>query len=333
MDFDILILTDHSRHTAENSVYALAAALSQHPDIHTVDIASRGQEENTYFFAGNVDSVLTVIPAMPDLTFEKALELFTNGSTEGEITDYDFVLLRLPPPAPEMLFNALMEHIPADHLINSPGGILHTSSKAFLLTVAALCPPIRIVRNPEETFDFLSMYPLVLKPLQGYGGKGIVRLTTQEAEDASGLRYTLEDFFKAWTPPYLAMQFLDRVTEGDKRTIVVNGEIMGSAIRTPGAGQWICNVAQGGNAGHAVPDADEQHIAEVLSTALGKFGIVIFGFDTLVGNDGHRVLSEVNTMSIGGLKQIRDAHDQPVISKVVDNLVAHMHKVWYGVDA
>jgi glutathione synthase len=330
MDFDILILTDHKMHTSENSVYALAGALSAHPDVHTVDIASRGQEENTYFFAGNVDSVVSVIPGMPDLTFEKALELFASSATEAELTDYDFILLRLPPPAPEMLFNALIEHVPADHLINAPGGILHTSSKAFLTRFAELCPPMRMVHNEQDAMDFLSEHSLVLKPLSGYGGSGIVRLTESRAEDSQGATTTHSEFFAQWRPPYLAMEFLNRVTEGDKRTIVVNGQVLGSAIRLPASGQWVCNVARGGTSGHAVADDDEHRIAAALSEELGKYGIVMFGFDTLIGNHGKRLLSEVNTMSIGGLKQIRDQNNEPILKAVVDQLLFHMHKIWFG---
>jgi glutathione synthase len=333
MDFDILILTDHKRHTSENSVYALAAELATHDHVHTVDIASRGQEENTFFFAGNVDSVLSVIPGMPGLTFEKAKELFASSSTEAELADYDFILLRLPPPAPEMLFNALMEQVPADHLINAPGGILHTSSKAFLTRFADLCPPMRLVRDQRDVLEFLSVHPLVLKPLHGYGGNGIFKITAGHAEDSTGASGTHAEFFSMWQPPYLAMQFLDRVSEGDKRTIVVNGHILGSAIRVPASGQWVCNVAQGGVSGHAIADEDEHRIATALSNELGKFGIVMFGFDTLVGNDGKRVLSEVNTMSIGGLKQIRNPDDQPILGAVVHHLLSHMHEIWFGNEA
>jgi glutathione synthase len=92
-------------------------------------------------------------------------------------------------------------------------------------------------------------------------------------------------------------------------------------------------VAQGGVSGHAIADEDEHRIATALSNELGKFGIVMFGFDTLVGNDGKRVLSEVNTMSIGGLKQIRNPDDQPILGAVVHHLLSHMHEIWFGNEA
>ncbi len=56
----------------------------------------------------------------------------------------------------------------------------------------------------------------------------------------------------------------------------------------------------------------------------------MYGFDTLVDDEGHRVLSEINTMSIGGLRQLRDAHGNPVLRKIAKYLAAHFDHIWYG---
>ncbi|HLF62567.1 MAG TPA: hypothetical protein VI603_02390 [Saprospiraceae bacterium] len=331
MDYNILILTDHSTHTLENSVYALASTLAAHPKVNSVDIASRGIPENALFFDGKTDAVLSVIPAVPRLTYARALQLYETSSTEAELVDYDFIFLRLPPPIPAKLFHALPEIIPEDHILNEPSGIIRTSSKTFLLEVADLCPPIRLIKKKSDVSEFLSVHgSIVLKPSFGYAGQGIVKLTQEYAEHASGQRMFHRPFFKQWSPPYLAMQFLKKVTEGDKRTLVANGQIIGSALRKPKAGQWMCNVALGGIAAHAIADEDEQRIAERLVQEVGKLGIVLFGFDTLMSDDGHRVLSEINTMSVGGLKQIRDTQDKSVLKRIVSELVAHLDTIWYG---
>lgn len=330
MDYTILILTDHSVHTSENSVYALASAFIAHPNISAVDIASRGITDNQIFFNGNPEAVLSVIPAVPKLNYEHALELYKSACTEAELSDYDFVILRLPQPVPEKLFRSLGESIPEDHIINSPRGIMHTGSKEFLLEVADLCPPIRLVKSESALMEFLQLHPLVLKPLYGYGGKGIIKVTGESAEIENGNQISHDDLFLHWKPPYLAMKFLMNVAKGDKRTVVVNGETVGSSLRKPAPGHWMCNVAQGGIAEHAIADADELHIAQRLAKAVGKYDIVMFGFDTLMEDDGRRVLSEVNTMSIGGLKQIRNAEGKPTLIKIVDLFAQHMDRVWHG---
>jgi len=41
----------------------------------------------------------------------------------------------------------------------------------------------------------------------------------------------------------------------------------------------------------------------------------MYGVDTLVNDEGKRVLSEINTTSIGGLPQIEAMTGQPVVEK------------------
>ena len=48
--FKLLILTDHSNHSAENSLYSLALAMRKNVSCENVDIASRGNNENDIFF-------------------------------------------------------------------------------------------------------------------------------------------------------------------------------------------------------------------------------------------------------------------------------------------
>jgi len=48
--YNVLILTDHTNHSKENSVYAFAHALRKHQLTNRVDIASRGFSENDAFF-------------------------------------------------------------------------------------------------------------------------------------------------------------------------------------------------------------------------------------------------------------------------------------------
>jgi len=48
--FKILILTDHTTHSRENSIYALLRTMVQHPDCALVHLVSRGNTENDAFF-------------------------------------------------------------------------------------------------------------------------------------------------------------------------------------------------------------------------------------------------------------------------------------------
>ena len=126
----------------------------------------------------------------------------------------------------------------------------------------------------------------------------------------------------------LAMQFLKNVVLGDKRTIVANKKILGSAIRMPAEGQWICNIAQGGHALPAIPDEDELKMEAVLTPLLREKGIVLYGFDTLVNDEGRRVLSEINTMSVGGLLPLQEMIGSPVVDLAAAGILDYVDEYY-----
>ena len=77
-------------------------------------------------------------------------------------------------------------------------------------------------------------------------------------------------------------------------------------------------------------DKDERRIAKELSKRLKKEGIIIFGFDTLVNDNGVRVLSELNTTSVGGLVHMERDDSQDVLKSVVQDLIDYIDLEVYG---
>ena len=69
---------------------------------------------------------------------------------------------------------------------------------------------------------------------------------------------------------------------------------------------------------------EEVAIIEKIDPVLAKMGIVMYGVDTLVGDDGRRVLSEINTISIGGLPQIAQMEGKPLVKQATDLIWAYI---------
>lgn len=126
----------------------------------------------------------------------------------------------------------------------------------------------------------------------------------------------------------LAMKYLKKVCQGDKRIIVANGRVVGATLKTPKEGSWLCSLARGGSSSFAKPDELEIRIAETISPVLTDKGIVFFGFDTLVDDDGHRVLSEINTLNVGLLSE---AELYSVIASKTSNLKNILVRLGEGV--
>ena len=74
----------------------------------------------------------------------------------------------------------------------------------------------------------------------------------------------------------------------------------------------------GGSSNRTEVEPEEEAIIKLINPILTQRGIVMYGVDTLVGDDGKRVLSEINTTSIGGLPQIAAMQQEPLVEKAID---------------
>ena len=63
---------------------------------------------------------------------------------------------------------------------------------------------------------------------------------------------------------------------------------------------------------------------------LHSFGIIKYGFDTLVNDEGKRVLSEINTMSIGGLAPLEELSGKPVVRQAAQTIWQYAKEEMYG---
>lgn len=322
--YKVLVLTDHLRHSASNSLYVLVLGFLNSSRCDRVDIASRGMEENYAFFHEMDTGNLHAAKADINFTFEKRQAFLERYSRLVDVQDYDFICLRLPRPVSDVFLRWLTEVFKGKVIVNSPAGIIQSSTKAFLLQFPALCPSMKLCTTVEDVLGFAEQFPIVLKPLREYGGRGLLKIFNEQVDDGEGV-YDLVDYLPKLALALandgcLAMKFLRNVNQGDKRIVVVDDEIMGASLRIPPSGSWLCNIAQGGIAQITAVTPEEETIVATLAKPLKALGILIFGVDTLVDDTGKRVLSEVNTLSIGGFSDLELNLNRPIISRTVEKL-------------
>ncbi len=333
MKYKILSLTDHSGHSAENSLYALMRTMLQHPDCKSIDVVSRGNSANNAFFYDFNSTQLQGTRIDKNFDFQTDGRQFLQETITCDLKDYDVVMMRLPRPIPAGFFDFLKQSFPEKYIINRPSGIKTTSSKQYLLNFPEVCAPMQLCETVEDILRFKERFPIVLKPLRNYGGKGIVRIEGEQVfyEDSvinfDTFLPTLQENL-ATDGAYLGMKFLKNVSQGDKRVILVNGQILGASLRLPPKDSWMCNVAQGGSSVGSEADEEEQLIAQTISPHLLKEGIVVCGFDTLVNDEGKRVLSEINTLSVGGLPQAAQQSGRPIVKQAVDLIFDYIRSQW-----
>lgn len=318
--YKVLVLTDHTNHSSENSLYPLVSSMRLHPNTLQIDVASRGIKENDVFFQSLQSEHIWVTTAKADFAFSTDGVFLKRDLHQTKLKSYDLIWLRMPPPLSEVFLGFLINEFPKQFIINHPSGIYETGSKAFLTNFKDVCPPLKICKSIQDIIDFKHQFPIVLKPFREYGGKGIVRIDRDKVwEGKNEISFsTFVSQLKNQKIEYLGVQFLKNVKLGDKRIVVVNGKVMGASLRLPAENSWLCNVAMGGTSNLSEVDEDELQIVNRVNPILSKMGIVMYGLDTLVDDNGKRILSEINTTSIGGLPQIARMTKQPLVEEAVD---------------
>ena len=255
--------------------------------------------------------------AAPDLTWEGG-HLYTFGTpvtvrresgnhfTPGEPVlldlgrDLDVVWMRQDPPFDLSYITAthLLERIQGETLVaNDPASVRNAPEKLFVLDYARFMPPTMISRSLGATRKFLTEHgEIVIKPLHGNGGKAVFRI----GRDGSNLAALVEMFQAAWVEPFMVQKFLPEVAEGDKRIVLVDGEVAGAINRKPGAGEFRSNLAVGGYAEATTLTAQEEEICSALGPELKRRGLVFVGIDVI----GGRWLTEINVTSPTGIMAI-----------------------------
>ncbi len=327
--FRILVLTDHSGHSDQNSLYAIVRQMLVHPKCEYIDVASRGLSENEPFYDEMLAGSLYGSRATAEFKFSKNGHHHSAGLKKLNPLDYDIVFMRLPRPLSDAFLNWTEELFSQAILINEPHGIIATSNKKYLLNFPNFCPNVRLCISIEEIEEEVAKYPIVLKPLREYGGKGLLKITGQTLDDGTQ-KHDAKPYLEAMrdeiSEGFLSMRYLKNVSQGDKRILVVGGEILAASVRLPAEGSWLCNVAQGGTSVAADVTSDEIEIINAINPKLAEHGILMYGADTLVDDDGKRVLSEINTLSIGGFPQAELQTGRPIIKTLIDKIFEYAHE-------
>jgi glutathione synthase len=214
--------------------------------------------------------------------------------------DIDVVLMRQDPPFDLGYITAthLLERIAHETLVvNDPASVRNAPEKVFVLDYAHFMPPTLITRELDEARAFLAEHgEIVVKPLHGNGGKAIFKV----ARDGANLSSLIEVFNTAYREPHMVQAFLSSVAEGDKRIILIDGEVTGAINRIPGEGEIRSNLAVGGKAAKTDLTPREREICDALAPELKKRGLMFVGIDVI----GGEWLTEINVTSPTGIVAI-----------------------------
>ncbi len=214
--------------------------------------------------------------------------------------DVDVVLMRQDPPFDLGYITAthLLQRIQGETLVvNDPAAVRDAPEKIWVLDFARYMPPTMITRSLGAAREFLKAHgDIVIKPLHGFAGGSVFRIGPDERNLAS----LIELFNGTYREPHVIQKFLPEIAEGDKRIVLVDGEVAGAVNRVPGAGEIRSNLAVGGKAAKTSLTAREEEICARLGPELKKRGLLFVGIDVI----GCKWLTEINVTSPTGIVSI-----------------------------
>ncbi|BCA62451.1 glutathione synthetase [Sphingomonas sp. HMP9] len=230
----------------------------------------------------------------------------------------DVVLMRQDPPFDLGYITAthLLERIADKTLVvNDPAQVRNAPEKVFVLDYPQFMPPTLVTRSLDEARKFLAEHgAIVIKPLHGNGGKAIFKVES----DGANLSALMEVFNMTWREPHMVQAFLPDVAKGDKRIVLIDGEVAGAINRLPGEGEIRSNLAVGGSAEKAELTDKEREICAVLGPELKKRGLLFVGIDVIGGT----WLTEINVTSPTGIVAIETFDGLDVAGMIWDAIEA-----------
>jgi glutathione synthase len=232
---------------------------------------------------------------------DKEGDHFTLGPPQhADLSTFDVVQLRQDPPFDMGYITTthLLERIhPKTLVVNDPAHVRNAPEKLFVTEFTKLTPPTLIARDRAAILDFRDKHgDIIVKPLYGNGGAGVFRI----AGGDENLAALLEMFEGAFREPFVVQRYLPEVRKGDKRIILVDGEVAGAINRVPAAGEARSNMHVGGKPEAVTLSARDKEICDAIGPTLKERGLIFVGIDVI-----GEWLTEINVTSPTGIREVK----------------------------
>ncbi len=239
----------------------------------------------------------------------------------GELSALDVVLMRKDPPFDiEYIYTTYILQLAEDRglmVVNRPASLRDINEKAYTAWFAHCTPPSLITRSREQILAFLEEHgKLVLKPLDGMGGRSIFIVTSGD-QNTNVIVETLTDYGARFI---LAQRYIPEISEGDKRILLVDGVPEDYALaRIPAPGESRGNLVMGAKGeGRPLTERDRWLCAQV-GPVLRDKGVLFAGLD-VIGD----YLTEINVTSPTGIRELDALFGLDVAANLIDAIQARL---------
>jgi len=248
---------------------------------------------------------VTVSDRAPFASFGPAEEVHLAG-TQG-------VFIRKDPPFDSTYLYAtlLLEKVRnRTTLLNDPRGLRDANEKLYTMHFTRHMPRTLVTTNAAQIDAFLDQIggSGVIKPLDGAGGAGVMMLR-REDKNRKAIVEMLSREGRAFV---MVQEYLPAVVAGDKRVLLLDGEVLGAINRVPRADDLRSNIHVGGTVEPCEVTEEEREVIRDIAGRLKSDGLVFVGLDMIGGK-----LTEVNVTSPTGIQELSRHVGRDVAADVI----------------
>ncbi len=236
------------------------------------------------------------------------------AAQDGSFARFDLVLMRKDPPVDANYLTATFALERAAQevaVLNDPVALRSLNEKLLPLCFPQFSPPTLVSNDAGRILDFAATHRrVVLKPLEECSGRGIVIVDAERAADV------VPQYVSALNGRFLIVQeFIEGVLAGDKRILLLDGELLGVVNRLPADRDHLANIHQGARVEAAELTGRDREIVAAVQPMLAKHRIWLAGIDVIDG-----CLTEVNITSPSAVRQINAVGGLQLERQIVDSL-------------
>jgi glutathione synthase len=247
---------------------------------------------------------LTVRDEAPHFVFGRTLDV--------RLADVECVLIRKDPPfdAEYLYVTLMLERVRGRTLVvNDPRGLRDANEKLYTLHFARHMPRTLVTADRERIHRFVAdLGTAVIKPLDGAGGSGVIVVGRSDRNTRSIVDYLTQDGSRH----VMVQEFLPAVRDGDKRVLLLGGEILGAINRIAREDDVRSNIHAGGRVEPCDVTPQERAIVADLVPRLSADGLVFVGLDFIGGR-----LTEANVTSPTGIQELSRHMGRDMAERVI----------------
>lgn len=223
---------------------------------------------------------------------------------EQFVRDFDVVWVRKDPPI-DMNYVQHLQLLNYERdncfFVNDPMATLQFLDKASIFNFPTLIPETIVAKDASEVDKFLQgREKVVVKPLNGFSGND-VRIY-------SGGGIEIDEFV-------MVQEFLEKVSEGDTRVHICDGEVIGAIKRVPSNDDFRGNLHAGGTGVATELNDQELSVVETVGAWLKEQGVFFAGIDLIDGR-----LNEINITSPGIIIETNEVMNAQLEKEIFDRL-------------